>query len=159
MTDLADTSHARHSDSSCAAEANIFCAACASASAPRPSPPAMRTSADASSAVERSRGSFNSLAAPTASSTSAVAFFERARHRLGERKGLPGLQRCVLVVGFSQCECRRRSRRGFRAFAQAERHLRADQFHIGELGLESRFWFGSDGMGFVESRPGFLVSP
>ena len=40
-----------------------------------PSPPAMRTSAEASSAVDRSRGSFNSLAASTASSTSATAFF------------------------------------------------------------------------------------
>ena len=32
--------------------------------------------------------------------------FRRARDRLGERKGLPGLQRGVLVVAFSQFECR-----------------------------------------------------
>ena len=38
----------------------------------------------------------------------------RAGDRLGERKGLPGLQRGVLVVAFSQFERRRRPRRGFR---------------------------------------------
>ena len=104
----------------------------------------MRTSADASSAVERSRGSFNSLAAPRLVRP-VPSPVRRARNRLDERKGLPGLQRGVLVVAFSRCECRRRSRRGFRTFAQAERHLRADRFHIGELRFESRFRSGSDG--------------
>ena len=49
--------------------------------------------------------------------------------------------------------------RGFRAVAQAESHLRADHFHVCELGLESCFGPGSDGIGFVERGLGFVVPP
>ena len=85
--------------------------------------------------------------------------FRRAGNRLGERERLLGLERCVLVVGFSQFERRRCSRPGFHTVAEAERHLRADDIHVCELGLESRFGPGGDGIGFVESGLGFVVPP